>query len=204
MLTFNVDLTYIFELCTPANRVVVEHFSYKVTLLAVLDTQMGTEYHIETFDMKGIPVCQTYDLSNLADMIEFVSDRNPTEYEGIVAVDKNFNRVKVKNPGYLALSRIKDSALKSPRSLVELCLLGKLDDALPLLPDHIVERANKLQEALRGFIRDSEGVYYRVVYDAGIDAGVDLVATEVAGQIVAQSPVRDAVEEAGHAVVLEI
>lgn len=162
----NNDLTYVFELCTPVNRIVVASVDYKVTLLAALNNLSGEEYEIEKFNMHGVPICQTYELSNLADMIEFVSARNPTEYEGIVAVDKNFNRVKVKNPGYLALSRVKDSAMRSPRALVELCLLGKLDDALPLLPEHVVHRANKIEEGLRALIRNFNGQYDKVLYHA--------------------------------------
>ena len=162
------EMTYVFELCTLANRIVVEHFDNKVHFLAVRNCYTGEEYAIEDPGHApwGVPVCQTYDLSSLEDMINFVSDRNPIEHEGVVAVDKNFNRVKVKDPAYLALSRVKDSALRSPRALVQLCLLGKLDDALPLLPDHIVERAHNIEEALRTFIRDSNGMYNKVVHNA--------------------------------------
>lgn len=153
------DMTYIFELCTPANRVVVEYRNYEVHLLAIRHRD-GQEESIEDpgYGLSLVPKCRTYELSSLTDMIEFVSGRDPSAYEGIVAVDKHWQRVKVKNPGYLALSRVKDSAMRSPRALLELCLLGKLDDALPLLPDHVTKHALKIEESLRGFIRNSN--YY--------------------------------------------
>lgn len=162
-----IDMTYVFELCTPANRVVVEYQNYEVHLLAIRHRD-GQEENIEDpgYGLDLVPKCRTYELSSLTDMIEFVSGRDPSAYEGIVAVDKHWQRVKVKNPGYLALSRVKDSAMRSPRALVELCLLGKLDDALPLLPDHVTERAQKIEEALRGFIRDSNDSYERVLHGA--------------------------------------
>jgi hypothetical protein len=161
------EVTYIFELCTPANRVVVEHHNYEVYSIAIRHRH-GLEEDIEDFayGLTLVPKCRTYELNSLTDMIEFVSGRDPSAYEGIVAVDKHWQRVKVKNPGYLALSRVKDSAMRSPRALVELCLLGKLDDALPLLPDHVTERAQKIEEALRGFIRDSNDSYERVLHGA--------------------------------------
>jgi hypothetical protein len=167
------DMTYVFELCTPANRVVVKHEGYEIHSIAIRH-RTGKEENVDDpgYGLEFVPRCRTYELNNLTDMIDFVVGRDPTEYEGIVAVDKHWNRVKVKNPGYLALSRVKDSAMKSPRSLVELCLLGKLDDALPLLPEHIVQRALKIQEALRGFIRDSEGVYAGILARAA-DMGLD-------------------------------
>jgi len=160
-------MTYVFELCTPANRIVVEHDEYKVALLAIRHTDGGEEKIDDPgYTLRHVPLCPSYELNNLADMIEFVSGRDPLQYEGIVAVDKNWNRVKVKNAEYIALSRAKDSAMRSPRALVELCLLGKLDDALPLLPNHIQERAHKIEEALRGFIRHSNDVYMKIGGDA--------------------------------------
>jgi hypothetical protein len=156
----SAEITYVFELCTPANRVVVEQTAYKVWLIALRRSHTGEEFDIETPDGQVfVPVCPSYQLSSLKDMMDFVSDRDPTQYEGIVAVDAAYRRVKVKNAGYLAMSRAKDSAMRSPRALVELCLLGRLDDALPLLPDHICTRAYEIQAALRTFLINSERLY---------------------------------------------
>lgn len=68
--------------------------------------------------------------------------------------DPQYRRIKVKNAGYLALNRVRDSVLNSPRGLVELILLEKLDDALPLFPNHIVERAESLRDAFRVLVQD--------------------------------------------------
>lgn len=159
-----IDMTYVFELCTPVNRVVVEHKDYKAWSIAILHRD-GQEENIEDpgYGLNLVPKCRTYELNNLTDMIDFVSGRDPTQYEGIVAVDKSWKRVKVKNPGYLALSRAKDVAMRSPRALLELCLLGKLDDAVPLLPDHVVDRAQKIETGLKTLLNNSGGLYDKVL-----------------------------------------
>ena len=171
---FDRSVTYVFELCTPENRIVVPHTSYGITLLAVADNLTGHEHWLEVIKPRhaNIPMCKSYKLSSLKDMIEFVSTRNPMEHEGVVVVDSNFNRVKVKNPGYHALSRIKESAVSSPRALVELCLLGQLDDAVPLLPDYLVQRGMLIKEGLVAFIRDSDKAYINL-YSKAVTSSID-------------------------------
>jgi hypothetical protein len=156
-----IGYTYILELCTPANRVVVEHKDFKVYLIAIRNNLTGQEYDINSPEgrLEGIPLCESYSLGSLKEMLDFVANRSPSEYEGIVAMDYQFNRVKVKNAGYLALSRIKESAIRSPRALLELCLLERLDDALPLLPAHLVAEAGLVKERLGSFINNSNKLY---------------------------------------------
>lgn len=162
------DCSYIFELCSPANRIVVDYKDYSVTLLAVIENATGKEFDIKPWGDSGIvpKVCQTYDLGNLEDMIEFVSKRNPLEHEGIVACDRNFNRVKVKNPSYVALNRVRDSVAKSPRVLMEICLQGKLDDVVPLLPEHLLDRAYKVRDGLRALIQNLDEQYLLCLAEA--------------------------------------
>jgi hypothetical protein len=163
----NKEMSYIFELCTPINRIVVDYKDYSVTLLAVIENATGQEFNIEPLDDFVVPrVCKTYNLGNLEDMIEFVSKRNPLEHEGIVACDRNFNRVKVKNPSYVALNRVRDSVAKSPRALMEICLQGKLDDVVPLLPEHLLDRAYKVRDGLRALIKNLDEQYLLCLAEA--------------------------------------
>jgi len=80
-----------------------------------------------------------------------------------VACDAKFNRVKVKNAGYMALGRVKDSALKSPRGLMQLILMEKLDDVIPLLPDFALERAQVLQDGYRELVLAYDDLYKKCV-----------------------------------------
>jgi RNA ligase len=155
VIDLNKNYTYICELCTPDNQIVVRYDDYKVFLLAVRNTQSGQEYPINIFNLT-IPNCPNYNLSNLNDILSFVSSVNPLEHEGVVVLDeKSFGRIKVKSPSYLALNKIRDTILKSNRGLLEICLLGRLDDAMPALSPVMVSRAlemkERLVEAFRGF-----------------------------------------------------
>jgi len=162
------DCSFIFELCSPMNRIVVDYQDYSITLLAVIENNTGREFDIEPWGTSGVvpKVCQTYKLGNLDEMIAFVSSRNPLEHEGIVVCDENFNRVKVKNPSYLALNRVRDSVAKSPRALMELCLQGKIDDVVSLLPEYLLDRALEMREALRTLIRSLDDQYLECLREA--------------------------------------
>ena len=156
------DTTYMFELTTPRNRIVVAYEGFGITLLAARKTASGKEL-LPAFVQAQVkvPAAPRFRFSSLEEMVDFVSDRDPTKHEGIVACDHLFRRVKIKNAGYLALNRVRDSVMNSPRGLIELILLEKLDDALPLFSEEIVKRAEALRESFRTLVGA-----YRVEYDA--------------------------------------
>jgi len=136
----DVQSTYIFELTTPMNRIVVDYQDYKITLLGARARETGVEFDpVDLAPVLEVPHAPVYRFGSLQAMVDFVSSRNPQDHEGIVVCDPSYRRIKVKNAGYLALNKVRDSVLSSPRGLVELLLLEKLDDALPLFPDHVVE-----------------------------------------------------------------
>lgn len=164
----STDRTYIFELCTPLNVIVVKHATYKLYLLAVRNNNHDCEYHIESYHANmaiGVPVCPSYKLNTLEEVINFISVRNPLKYEGVVVADKNFNRVKIKSPGYVAASRIKIIATSTPRALVELCLLGKLDDTISLLDNRTVERAYAIKDGLVELARTCDEGYKSAIQE---------------------------------------
>ncbi len=95
---------YTFELCTPWNRNTVIYPNSLIKLLAIVDSntlleQEPIEPKLRVFEPK-------YEVVNsLEDTYSLISKNNdPLENEGYVVVDKNFNRIKVKNPKYDALS----------------------------------------------------------------------------------------------------
>jgi hypothetical protein len=81
--------------------------------------------------------------------MKFVNEQNPLEHEGIVVVDRNLNKVKVKSAAYIAFNKARDIVRKSPRGLLELILLEKLDDILPMLSNDYKEYAINMQERIR-------------------------------------------------------
>lgn len=156
-------MTYMFELTTPLNRIVVDYPCYGVTLLGARDTLTGREYDPALIEPNlGTSPCPRYRFSSVSELVDFVSSREPTKHEGVVVCDHLYRRVKIKNVGYLALNKVRDSVMNSPRGLVELILLEKLDDALPLFPEYIQERALALRDSFADLLRAYRDTYETV------------------------------------------
>lgn len=147
--TLDKSLTYCFELTTPMNQIVVRYEDFRVTMLAVLSRD-GKEFHPDAWAAKlGVDVPLTYRLSSVTEMMDFVSGRDPKGYEGVVVCDHAFNRVKIKSAGYLAFNKIRDNVLKSPRALLEVILLEKLDDVSVVLNEYQKAAAYRMLDAYR-------------------------------------------------------
>ena len=104
--------TYVFELTTPYNIVVKPHGTSKVTLLAIRDNEILKEFRYDELvavsEYFQLPVVKSYSLAqnNLNEITKTFEDMPWTE-EGYVVVDKNFNRIKIKNPAYVAVHHLK-------------------------------------------------------------------------------------------------
>jgi hypothetical protein len=132
--------TYMFELTSPYNRVVCEYERCRLHLLAVRHTQTGAEKCVYLHGLPTgahVPRAPSKLCNTLGELLGVVTAHPPTQSEGVVVCGPNFERVKVKNPAWVALSAVKSSVANSPRRLMELVLLEKLDDVLPLLPPDI-------------------------------------------------------------------
>lgn len=155
--------TYLFELCTPENQVVVAHGAYELTLLGVRETLTGREFWPDMLaSAVGIPCAKSFKFASTDDLVAFVRDRDPLKHEGLVWCEQIapnvFARVKFKSAAYLAYSRIKDSC-SSPRNLMTLIVTEKLDDALVVMPDVIKEEALRLQEGIRKMLAKHAAMY---------------------------------------------
>lgn len=95
--TLDPTKTYMYELCTPKNVVVIPHNDYKLYYLGERSNITGQEEYNEDPRISNPKI---YDLNNLSEILS-ASNSLPLSEEGFVVVDGNFNRLKVKNPAYL-------------------------------------------------------------------------------------------------------
>lgn len=154
------NMTFCFELCTPDNQIVVAYPDYKVYLLAALANSDCSEVDpVGWAKHLNVGTAPAYKLGTLGDLFDFVSSREPSKFEGVVVRDYLYRRVKIKNAGYLALGKIKDSVAKSPRAIMEIVLLGKEDDVMPLVVPHIQEKILKLKDSLCELIAKTDAEY---------------------------------------------
>ena len=158
--------TYIFELCTFYNRIVVNYSESKIFFIGARNLRTLKEFNIENpiFDIQvpNIPRPIVYSFMNASDIANYVSSKNATEHEGVVVLDSNFNRVKIKNPMHGLASRARDSLGTSDRNCMECILLGKDDDLIPLLPQEIVDNLLSIKSKYATWIRSQEDLYARV------------------------------------------
>lgn len=143
--------TFVFELTSPINRIVCKYDDINLTLLAVRDKNTLQEEDPKnwTSESFGLTTVKTYSFNDVNHMIEVIRSWNPEDHEGVVVKDKNWNRVKVKNPSYVAYNHMRDSLATSLRGCVEVILLGKEDDVIGMMPEPIAKRILRLKPAIQ-------------------------------------------------------
>ena len=97
------DNTYIFELVSPENQIVIKYDKPMLYHLGTRSNITGQEFEIDL----GIQKPKQYALQSLDDCIEAAIELNKHSTdgfpiaEGFVVVDKDYHRIKVKSPEYL-------------------------------------------------------------------------------------------------------
>ena len=158
------NYTFCFELTSPFNRIVCRYDEPWLTLLAIRDNRSLLELVPEPWVRPkwGVNVPKAYAFDNVSHMVEVIRSWNPEEHEGVVVKDKFFNRIKVKNPSYIAINHMRDSLSTSWRGCAEIILLGKDDDVIKMLPEFIVNRITRLKNIIHDVLIQTEKDYNEI------------------------------------------
>jgi hypothetical protein len=152
------DLTYMFELQTKYNRVVVNHPEPKLVLIGVRNRISGEEYPSSTFD--GLfQVVREFPMHTLDQVMASMEHFSGLEQEGYVVVDDHFRRVKIKHPAYLAAHHMVGSL--SQKRLLEIVRQGETPEILAYFPEWTVE-ANALRVKYEDFVTEACIEYQKV------------------------------------------
>lgn len=161
------DYNYIFELCTPENKVIKQYDDYTLYLLAF----RNKEHYFKEFsnlslvleaESIGVRYPNFYDFSSYNEIKDFMDEISSTD-EGFVCVDYNlekdsFDRVKVKNPLYMAIATMKQSA-NSDRALLMLIMKNEQDEFMTYFPeykDRILFLGNRYNSFVKAIYNDIE------------------------------------------------
>lgn len=144
------SMTYLFELTSPENRVIIPHSTTRITLIGV--RELWDSYYEVTpgYSVDWLPKATTFPISSLEDALESFKRLDGSRMEGYVVVDQYFNRVKVKHPGYVALHHMRDKIGSSDKSLVSIFLSGETSELTSYFPEYkaqldlIKDKYNKL------------------------------------------------------------
>lgn len=151
---FGEDVTYIFELTTPYNRVVIPHTENKLTLLGGRNRITQQELNAEFF--KHFKVVREFPLNSIEGILDSFKVINGLRQEGYVVVDAKFNRIKVKHPQYVAMHHIKDGM--STKRLVEIIRSNENTEFLTYFPEYTKE-FNELLVKFNSMINEIETMF---------------------------------------------
>ncbi len=150
----NKELTYVFELVSPHNQIVVSYPEPRVYLLAARHTASGVELPIEELRLEHVRRPRTWPLKDAVAVGAFVNSMSPSELEGTVTCDSSFRRQKIKSIAYVLAHKTKDNVTASPRNALEAIIHEKLDDVIPLVPKDVGDKMLKMQDDYARFCRN--------------------------------------------------
>jgi hypothetical protein len=152
-LSFNVldpKYTYMFELTSPFNRVVVPHREIKIIHIGTRNNQTLQEINIDI----GIEKPREYNFNSLEECIQIASELPFTE-EGYVIVDNKWNRIKIKSPAYVVVHHLKNNGIVTKKRVLELIIKNEQGEFLNYYPEYI-NIFNEVEEKLNIFILDMD------------------------------------------------
>lgn len=132
---FEEGYTYMFELVSPFTKIVIP---YKETDMYYLGRRNNETFQEEYFSLdpfNGLfKIPEIFPLKSIDECIAATKEM-PWDEEGYVVCDKDFNRVKVKSPAYLAVHRLKGEGVMSYARAIELVRLNEVDEVLAYFPE---------------------------------------------------------------------
>jgi hypothetical protein len=129
--------TFMFELTSPYNKIIVPYRETKLTLLGCRDSQgieHTPEWAAETFGL-SFATPQVYPLKNLDEVIAYCQSIDSNDREGVVVQDGNFNRIKIKSDHYRSLFFLKGDDHFSNERIFAAIKQESIDDALAAWPE---------------------------------------------------------------------
>jgi hypothetical protein len=129
--------TFMFELTSPYNKIIVPYRETKLTLLGCRDPQgmeHTPEWAVENFSLT-FDTPKIYPLKNIDDVVSHCKSINTNDREGVVVQDGNFNRIKIKSEHYRGLSALKGEDHFSDERLFSAIKEEWIDDAVAAWPE---------------------------------------------------------------------
>lgn len=168
------DWTFMFELMTPHNRVVVPHKDFRLTLIGARNSVTGREFPVWAEDLSNLENrtlaeyidtlrrVKPLEIKSFEEMMASVPTLDPMQQEGYVVVDRHFRRVKLKTPAYVAVAHMRDSF--SLKTAIEIVRQGESAEVCNYFPeyqetlDRVSEEYDRLATALEEYYEKIKGI----------------------------------------------
>ena len=134
------EYTYIFELVSPYNRVVIPYANTQVYFLGarnnISNYQWGCdERAAEILHCEMFPRPKLYPMQTLEEVIAAAKEL-PWSKEGYVCYDKEFNRCKIKSPRYVCAHYARNNNVITRKHLISIILKGEVNEFLIYASDY--------------------------------------------------------------------
>lgn len=153
-------LTYMFELTSHKAKLVVPYEGTRLTFLSARDniTLLEQDYDFGEYNGKILrpKVYEINDLSAAKNVVEHFDYK----HEGLVAVDQDYNRVKIKSPAYLAVSYLRVNGEVTRKRIIDIILMGEDKEFLSYYPQYtkyfeeILEEIGNYKDMIHNVIKD--------------------------------------------------
>lgn len=147
------NFTWMWEYTSPETRIVVPHTQTSIILHGCreLDTDLEFDPSIVSDGMYW-PLVKSFNLSSLEDVLAAANVLSPGEQEGFVVVDKDFHRIKIKSPLYVALHHLTGHI--TTRALLDVARKSEHLELLAYFP--------QLQQQVEEFVRRLDALCVRI------------------------------------------
>ena len=130
------DVTYIFELVSPWNRVVVPYKDVEIYFIGARNNITGEELDPRVIeDPRFLKRPAVYSFATFDEAVANAAAL-PFSQEGYVVVDKDWHRVKVKSKAYLQAHHLKDNGNVNPKRVLELIKTNEQDEFISYFPEY--------------------------------------------------------------------
>jgi hypothetical protein len=127
---------YTFELVSPLTRVVVPYEKTDIYFIGMRNMVTLEEVDpMGNFSLSHIKRPRRFSLNTLEDCLKATEQMGYDE-EGFVVVDKNWHRVKIKSPAYVAAHHLKNNGAVSRKRILEIIEQGEQDEFLGYFPEY--------------------------------------------------------------------
>jgi len=152
------DLCLTFELTSQYNRIVVRYTEPSLTAIGLHDRHHMVESRIQDY-LPQFAGVKTYNLASFDEIIKSFATIDPLSQEGYIVVDKHFNRVKLKNPAYVAIHHLKDGV--GYKRITEIIRTSETSEFLTYFPEY-TPQFTEVQVVYDALVFELESLYSQI------------------------------------------
>jgi tRNA splicing ligase len=141
---FTKDVTYVFELTSPMNRIVTPYKDTTVTLIGARNNITGDELLSNGLDIvaeyMGVNRPKSFKCNSLNDVIENTKKLEVLEEGYVLVYERNKGshwRIKVKSERYLAIAHLRNNGVISAKRLLLLIVMNEQSEYCNYFPEDI-------------------------------------------------------------------